>query len=149
MFCANYTLIKKIKSEKIWICLNISNSCSFPLLWWNTGKDFDAGKDWGQEEKRVTEDEIVGWHHWLNGHVLKQTPGDSEGQGSLAGYSSWGHKESDTTEWLHNSETLNILFSGSSNYRLSTPFQWACSSCLTACSPAPPPSLTESETPDL
>ena len=98
MFYANYTLIKKIKSEKIWICLNISNSCSFPLLWWNTGKDFDAGKDWGQEEKRVTEDEIVGWHHWLNGHVLKQTPGDSEGQGSLAGYSSWGHKESDTTE---------------------------------------------------
>ena len=57
--------------------------------------DMLAGKDWGQEEKRVTEDEMVGWHHWLNGHEFEQTPGDSEGQGSLAYCSSWGHKESD------------------------------------------------------
>jgi len=47
------------------------------------GKDSDAGKDGGQEEKGVTEDEMVGWHHWLNGHESKQKPGDSEGQGSL------------------------------------------------------------------
>ena len=62
------------------------------------GKDPDAGKDWGQEEKGVTEDKMVGWHHQFNGHEFEQTPGDSEGQGSLACCSSWGHKESDTDE---------------------------------------------------
>ena len=62
------------------------------------GKDPDAGKDRGQEEKRATEDEMVGWHHRLNGHESKQTLGNSEGQGSLACYSPWGHKESNTTE---------------------------------------------------
>ena len=51
------------------------------------GKDPDAGKDWGQEEKGAIEDEMVGWHHWLNGHEFEQIPGDSEGQGSLACYS--------------------------------------------------------------
>ena len=54
------------------------------------GKDSDAGKDWGQEEKGVTEDKIVGWHHWLNGHEFEQGPGDSEGQGSQVFCSSWG-----------------------------------------------------------
>ena len=60
-----------------------------PILWppdvksWLIGRDPDAGKDSGQEEKGVTEDEMVGWHHWLNGHESEQTPGDSEGQGSL------------------------------------------------------------------
>ena len=62
-----------------------------------TGKDPDAGKDRGQEEKEETEDEMVGWHHLLNGHEFKQTPGDSDGQGSLLSCSPWGHKESDTT----------------------------------------------------
>ena len=57
----------------------------------------DAGKDWGQEEKTATEDEMAGWHHWLNGHVLEQSLGDSEVQGSLECCSSWGHKESDMT----------------------------------------------------
>ena len=65
--------------------------------------NFDAGKDWGQEEKRVTEDEMVGWRHRLKGHKFKQTPGDSEGQESLVCCSPWGDKESDTTEWLKNS----------------------------------------------
>ena len=60
-----------------------------------TGNDPDAGKDWGQEEKGTTEDEMVGWHHRFNGHELEQTPGDSEGQGSLMCYSPWGHKELD------------------------------------------------------
>ena len=55
---------------------------------WLIGKDSDAGKDWGQEEKCMTENEIVGWHHQLNGHEFEQTPGDSEGQGSLASGSS-------------------------------------------------------------
>ena len=69
---------------------------------WLTGKDPNAGKDWGQE-KGVTEVEMVGWHHWLNGHECDQAPGDSEGQGSLACCSPWGCKESDMTEWLNNS----------------------------------------------
>ena len=65
--------------------------------WWPIGKDLDSGKDWGQEEKGVTEDEMVGWHHWLSGHELEKTLGDGERQGSLACCSSWDHKESDTT----------------------------------------------------
>ena len=64
-------------------------------------KDPDAGKDWGQEEKGTTEDEMVGWHHWLNGHVFGWTPGVGDGQGGLACCSSWGCKESDTTEQLN------------------------------------------------
>ena len=59
-------------------------------------KDPDAGKDWRQEEKGTPEDEMVGWHHWLDGHEFEQTLGDSRGQRSLACYSPWGHKESDT-----------------------------------------------------
>ena len=60
-------------------------------------KDPDAGKDWMQEEKGPTEDEMVGWHHRLNGHEFEQARGDGEGQGSLACCSPRGHKESDTT----------------------------------------------------
>ena len=73
-----------------------------PILWppdvqsQLIAKDPDAGKDWGQKEKGVTENEMVGWHHWLNGHEFKQIPGDSEGQESLACCSPWGCKESDT-----------------------------------------------------
>ena len=69
-----------------------------------TGKDPDAGKDWRQEEKETTEDEMVGWHHWLNGHEFEQTLGDSEGQRSLMCYSPWDCKKSDTTEWLNNNK---------------------------------------------
>jgi len=77
-----------------------------PLLWppdaksWLIWKDPDAGKDWGQEEKGMTEDEMVGWHHWLNGHGFGWTPGVGDGQGGLACYGSRGCKESDTTEQL-------------------------------------------------
>ena len=75
-----------------------------PILWpsdvknWLIGKDPDAGKDWRQEEKGTTEDEVVGWHHWLNGQDFEQSLGDDEGQGSLACGSPWGHKESNRTE---------------------------------------------------
>ena len=69
-------------------------------------KDPDAGKDWGQEEKGVTEDEMISWHHWLNGHAFEQTPGDSEGQKSLACCSSWGHQESDMTKWMNNNKSI-------------------------------------------
>ena len=62
-----------------------------------TGKDPDAGKDWGQEEKVVIENEMVGWHHWLNGHEFEKTLGDNEEQGSLVCCNSWGLKELDTT----------------------------------------------------
>ena len=64
-------------------------------------KDPDVGKGWGQEEKRMTEDEMVGWHHWLNGHGFEQTPGEGGGWGSLVCCSPWGHKGSDTTERLN------------------------------------------------
>ena len=74
-----------------------------PILWppdaksQLTGKDPDAGKDRRQEEKEATKNEMVGWHHQLNGHESEQTLGYREGQGSLAFYSLWGHKESDIT----------------------------------------------------
>ena len=77
-----------------------------PVLWpphvksWLIGKNSDAGRDWGQEEKGITEDEMAGWHHWLNGRESEWTPGVGDGQGGLACCDSWGRKESDTTEWL-------------------------------------------------
>ena len=64
---------------------------------WLIWKDPDAGKDWRQEEKGMTEDEMVGWHHWLNGHEFERTWGASNGQGGLACCSPWGHKELDMT----------------------------------------------------
>ena len=72
-------------------------------------KDPDAGQDWGQEERGTTEDEMVGWHHWLTGHEFEQILGDSEGQGSLACCNTWSHKESDTTEWLNNNKSNYYL----------------------------------------
>ena len=77
-----------------------------PILWppdaksWLIGKDPDAGKDW-REKKGTTEDEMVGWHHWLNGHEFEQAPGVDDGQGGLACCSPCGLKELDTTEWLN------------------------------------------------
>ena len=69
-----------------------------------TGKDPVTGKVWRQQEKGMTEDEIVGWHHQLNAHVFKQALGDGEGHGSLACCSPWGCKESDMTKWLNNNK---------------------------------------------
>ena len=66
---------------------------------WLIGKDSDTGRDWGQEEKETTEDEMAGWHHWLDGHESEWTPGVGDGQGGLACCDSWGCKESDMTEW--------------------------------------------------
>ena len=69
-----------------------------PILWpphakcWLIGKDSDAGRDWGQEEKGTTEDEMTGWHHWLNGHEFEWTLGVGNGQGGLACYDSWGRR---------------------------------------------------------
>ena len=68
---------------------------------WLIGKDSDAGRDWGQEEKGTTDDEMAGWHHWLDGRESGWTPGVGDGQGGLACCDSWSRKESDTTEWLN------------------------------------------------
>ena len=68
---------------------------------WLIGKNSDAGRDWGQEEKGTTEDEMAGWHHWLDGRESGWTPGVGDGRGGLACCNSWGRKESDTTERLN------------------------------------------------
>ena len=78
-----------------------------PILWppdvenWFIGKDPDAGKDWRREEKGTTEDEMVGWHHRLDGHEFEQAPGVGDRWGSLVCCSPWGHKEPDMTEQLN------------------------------------------------
>ena len=74
-------------------------------IYWLTGKDPDAGKDWRQEEKGMTEDKMVGWHYWLDGHEFEQVPGVGNGQGSLVCCSPWGSKKSDMTV----TELTNIL----------------------------------------
>ena len=104
------------KGNQSWIFIGRTDvETEAPILWPPdaksrlVGKDPDVGKDWRQEEKGVTEDEIFGWHHWLNGHEFEQTLGDSEGQGSLACCSPRGRKESDTTERLNNNIKLSKL----------------------------------------
>ena len=96
------------KGDQSWMFIGKTNDeAKTPIHWpphvksWLIGRDPDAGKDWGQEEKGTTEDEMVGWHHWLNGHEFEQTPGDSGEHRSLAGCSSCGCKESYRTEWLN------------------------------------------------
>ena len=85
------------------------------ILWpphaksWLIGKDPDAGKDWGQAEKGMTEDGMVGWHHWLDGHEFGLTLGVGVGQGGLVCWSSWGHEALDTTERLNWTVLFQIL----------------------------------------
>ena len=93
------------KGNQPWIFIGKTDAeAEAPILWPPDvksrliGKDLDAEKDWGQKKKGTTEDEIVGWHYWLDGHEFKQIQGASEGQGSLAWCSPWSGKESDTTE---------------------------------------------------
>ena len=86
-----------------------------PILWpphvksWLIGKDSDAGRDWGQEENGTTEDEMGGWHHWLNGRESEWTPGVGDGQGGLACCDSWGRKELHTTEQLNWTEYFLVI----------------------------------------
>ena len=86
-----------------------------PVLWpahaksWLIGKDSDAGRAWGQEEKRMTEDEMAGWHHWVNGRESEWTPGVGAGQGSLACCDSWGRKELEMTEQMNWTELMNYM----------------------------------------
>ena len=95
------------KGDQSWVSIGRTDvGAETPIFWpphaksWLIWKDPDAGKDWGQEEKGTTEDEIAGWHHWLNGHEFGWTPGVGDGQGGLAYWNSWGFKELDMTEWL-------------------------------------------------
>ena len=108
------------KGDQSWVFLGRTDAkAETAILWppdvknWLTGKDPDAGKGWRQEEKGMTEDEVVGWHQHLDGHVLQHTLGVGDGQRSLACYSPWGHKQSDMTERLYWSELkwYLILFS--------------------------------------
>ena len=103
------------KGNKSWIFIRGTEAeAEAPILWpsdvknWLIGKDPDAGKGLRQKEKGMTEDEMVGWHHWLNGHEFEQAPGDGEGQGSLVCCSSWGCKESDMSEQLNNNTQNNF-----------------------------------------
>ena len=95
------------KGNQSWIFIERTDAEAEALiLWppdvksWLTGKDPDAGKDWRQEVKGTT-DEMVGWHHWLDGHEFEQAPRVGEGQGSLECWILWDHKELDMTEWLN------------------------------------------------
>ena len=96
------------KGDQSWVFFGRNDAkAETPVLWpphaecWLIGKGSDAGRDWRQEEKGTTEDEMAGWHHWLSGHEFEWTPGDGDGQGGLGCCNSWGHKESDTTERLN------------------------------------------------
>ena len=95
------TKIKRVnyKGNHLWILNERTEAEAEAPVFWSSdanrqlfGKDPDAEKDWGQKEKRASEDEMVGWHHWCNGHELGQTSGDGEGQGGLACFSPWGHR---------------------------------------------------------
>ena len=96
------------EGDQSWVFIGQTDAeAETPILWppdaksWLIGKDPDAGRDWGQEEKGMTEDEMAGWHHRLDEHGFGWTPGVGDGQGGLAWWDSWGHKQFDTTEWLN------------------------------------------------
>ena len=104
------------KGDQSWVFFGRNDAkAETPVLWpphaksWLIGKDSDAGRDWVQEEKGTTEDEMAGWHHQLDGHEFEWTPGVGDGQGGLACCDLWGRKESDTTEQLNWTKLKTIL----------------------------------------
>ena len=106
------------KGNQSWIFIGRTDAkAEAPIPWppgaksWLLGKDPDTGRVWRQEEKGMTEDEMVGWHHRLDGHEFVQAPRDGEGQGVLACCSPWGHKESGTTEPLNNKNVKTVVSS--------------------------------------
>ena len=121
------------KGDQSWVFTGITDvEAEISILWlpdvksWLIEKHPDAGKDWGQEEKGTTEDEMAGWHHWLNGHGFEWTLGFGDGQGSLACCGSWGHEESDMTR------QLNWIFLDSMDLTFQVPMQY-CSYSIGPC----------------
>ena len=105
------------KGNQFWVFIGRTDAeAEIPILWppdvknWLIGKDSDAGKDWRQE-KGPTEEEMVGWHHWLDGYEFEQAPGVGDGHRSLVCYSPWGRKELNTTEQLNwtECESFNLV----------------------------------------
>ena len=99
------------KGDLSWVFIGRTDAkAETPILWpphaegWLIGKDPDSGRDWRQEEKGTTEDEMAGWHHWLYGHEFEQAMGVGGGHGGLACCSPWSHKESDMTEQLNQTD---------------------------------------------
>ena len=119
LFSSRVRSIKEMREELkpcvhvFWGKTQTDAETEVPILWpldvknWLIGKDPDAGKDWRQEEKGMTEDEMVGWHHWFNVYEFEQALGDGEGQGRLACCSPWGRKELDITDCLNNNNNQN------------------------------------------
>ena len=104
------------KGDQSWVFFGRTDAkAEAPVLWppdmksWLIGKDSDAGRDWGQEEKGTTEDEMAGWHHRLDGPESEWTPGVGDGQGGLACWDSRGSKESDMTELLNWTELIEMM----------------------------------------
>ena len=120
------------KGDQSWILIGRADAeAETPILWlpdvnnWLIGKAPDAGKDWRQEEKGTTEDEMVGWHHRLYGHEFEQVLGVGDGQGGLVCCSSWGHKELDTTERLNWTELSSTRhWAGNSTVSISDRVWW-------------------------
>ena len=121
------------KGDQPWVFFGRNDAkAETPVLWpphaksWLIGKHSDAGRDWGQEEKGTTEDEMAGRHHRLNGHEFEWTPGVGDGQGGLACCDSWGHKESDMTERLNWAELkqLSIFWQYINRLEQFTLIQW-------------------------
>ena len=126
------------KGNQSWIIIERTDAgAETPILWppdvknWLIGKDSDAGKDWGKEEKGMTEDEMLGLHHWLNVYEFKQASGVGDGQWSLVCCSPWGHKESDTTEQLNLTDWTEQLSSLERNLSQSQPWTKASSNIST------------------
>ena len=119
-FCHHYHWLLPVhpKGDQSWVFIGRTDAEAETLIFWPPdakswlfGKDTDAWKDWGQEEKGMIEDKMVGWHHGLNGHGFGWTLGVGDGQGGLVHYGSWRRKESDTTERLNWTETkISVIF---------------------------------------
>ena len=105
------------KGDQSWVFIGRTDvEAETPIHWppdaksWLIWKDPDAGKDWKQEKKGMTEDEMVGWHHRLNGHEFELSPGVGDGQGGLACCGPWDREESDMAEWMNWAEHTEVIF---------------------------------------